>query len=85
LYILAIRLAHTDDLSSRIPDKLLQRPGQMRLIEVAQLIDRVEERFALLEESFRPFDALELADMTLCQTRSLQETCLTVRGDISGN
>jgi len=73
LYILAIWPAHTNNLSGRIPDKLLQRSGQVRLIEVTKLMDRVEDRNPLLEESLRSLGAFELTDMALRQPGRLQE------------
>jgi hypothetical protein len=42
------RLTQADDLSRRIPEKLLERSGQMRLIEIASLINGVEDRNSLL-------------------------------------
>jgi hypothetical protein len=41
-------LPQADDLSRRIPDKLLQRSGQVRLIEIASLINGVEDGNTLL-------------------------------------
>jgi hypothetical protein len=39
-----LRLTRANDLSRSIPDKLLQRSGQMRLIEIARLIHSVKDR-----------------------------------------
>jgi len=40
------RLTQADDLSWRIPEKLFERSGQMRLIEIASLSNGVEDRTA---------------------------------------
>jgi hypothetical protein len=42
------RLTQADDLSRRIPEKVLERSSQMRLIEIASLTNSVEDRTALL-------------------------------------
>ena len=73
LYRMAIGLAHPDDLCRRIPDKLLQRAGQVRLVEIAGFEGSLEYRDALLQERFRPLCAFELADVVLGQACSSQE------------
>ena len=41
-----LRLIQTDDLGRRMAEKLLERSGQMRLIEIASLSNGVEDRTA---------------------------------------
>ena len=39
---------HTEELSGRLSDETLQRPGQMGLIEIAGLVNGVKDGDALL-------------------------------------
>jgi hypothetical protein len=41
-------LAYTSNLSRRLPEEALERVGQMRLIEIASLVNGVEDRNPLL-------------------------------------
>jgi hypothetical protein len=56
-----------------VPDPLFERPGQVRLIEIFNLVDGVGDRFAPLQESRRLLGALDLADAALGQPRGSQE------------
>jgi hypothetical protein len=59
-----------------LSDQALQRSGQVRLIEVAGLINGVEDRYALLEERRRLAGAFDSPKCTICQSSSSQETPL---------
>jgi hypothetical protein len=45
-----LRPASVHDLGRRLADEVLQRSGEMRLVEVARRVNDVEDRHGLLEE-----------------------------------
>ena len=67
-------LAQLSDLCRRVPYPLFERSGQMRLIEIACLVNSAGDRFASLQEGYRPLGAFDLTDATLCQLSGPQET-----------
>src|SRR5438270_4738531 len=67
-------LPQADDLSRRIPDKLLQRSGQMRLIEIASLINGVEDRNPLLYEGQCMLSTYHLPNVGGAQSCCSQES-----------
>ena len=52
----------------------------MRLIEIANLVNGVEDRNVLLQERRRPLSAFNLANMALAQAGDSQETVPPLAG-----
>ena len=63
-------------LRGSLADEVAQRPGEMRLIEIARLKDRVEDGRALPQENRRIAGALDLANGAMCQPGRTQESPL---------
>src|SRR6185437_11482324 len=64
------------DLRGRLADEMAQRAGEMRLIEIARLKDRVEDGRSLPQENRRVAGALDLADGAMRQPGRAQKTPL---------
>src|SRR5258708_36210820 len=67
LYRMAIRLTHADDLGGRVPHPLAQRSGQVRLIEIASLVNDIENRQPMPQQFRCSLGAFHLANVTLRQ------------------
>ena len=64
------------ELRWRLPDEAPQRSGQVRLVEIAGLVNGVADCYALLQEDRRISGALDLTHRTLCQPGRSQEMAL---------
>jgi hypothetical protein len=60
-------LAQPHDLRGRVPDPLLQRTRQMRMIEVSDLVNGVGDRNTSPQERRRVLGAFDLANVALVQ------------------
>src|SRR6185437_7689617 len=71
-----LRCPSIRDLRGRLADEMAQRAGEMRLIEIARLKDRVEDGRSLPQEDRRVAGALDLADGAMRQPGRAQKTPL---------
>src|SRR5919107_692501 len=67
-------LAQPHDLRGRVPDPLLQRTREVRLIEVSDVVNGIGDRNAPPQERRRVLGALDLANEALAQPGGPQET-----------
>ena len=65
--------AQVDDLRGRVTHPLLERSGQVRLIEIAHLKRRVGDRHASRQKRRRLLGALDLIDVVLAHAGGAQE------------
>src|SRR6516164_4785374 len=66
-------LLRANDLSGCLSDQVFEGSSDMRLIEVAGFVNRVEDRGALLQEVRRMSGAFNLTNSAVGHTRRLQK------------